>query len=142
MADAVEELLTDEYEVVFEDEDDETGESGSSVVWDSNENVLRVLKDKCSTCIYGSNRFVSARTVRAMEEETLQDERSHVQCHHTLPSISGSNDVGAICRGWWDRNAMKNWLFRLAKRDDVVKFVDEPPARDGVELKGAGTCSE
>lgn len=126
-------------EPAFDDDWETEEENGGSDVWDTESNVLRVLKEKCSTCIFGPNRFVSAKTVRAMEEDTRKDGFGQIQCHHTLPQISGSTEVGAICKGWWDRNALEIPIFRLAVLEDVVKFVEEPPVRDGVNLLAAPT---
>lgn len=125
-------------EPVFDDdwETDEDEPNGSDI-WDTENNVLRVLKEKCSTCIFGPNRFVSAQTVRAMEDETRQNGFGSIQCHHTLPQISGSTKVGAICKGWWDRNATSVPIHRLAISENVVKFVEEPKTRDGVNLSAA-----
>lgn len=134
MAEQVSDLLDDETIVFDDDGDDE--DSGGTPVWDEHNNVLRVMKAKCSTCIYGPNSLVRGSTTRAVEADAADDEYGFIQCHHTLPSISGRDDIGAICRGWWDRFSGKRWIFRLAKRDNVVSYVEEPPMRDGINVKG------
>lgn len=127
-----------ETEPAFDDDwETDKEEPNGSDVWDEKSKILRVLKDKCSTCVFGPNRFVSAKTVRAMEEDTRKDGFGHIQCHHTLPQVSGSTEVGAVCKGWWDRNATSMPVYRMAILEKVVLFVDEPPCRDGVNLSAA-----
>jgi hypothetical protein len=99
-------------------------------VFDPETHDLRVMEDKCSTCIFGDHttRAATARRVREMVEETRQDElgMGHIPCHHTLPYSSPPQTKSAICRGWWDLEGKKTWWGRLAIQWELVKWWKEP----------------
>lgn len=99
-------------------------------VWDEEELVLRVMESKCRTCIFGPNSIVSKESLRAMIEETKQDDFGHVICHKTVRTVIGEGP-GAICRGHWDNFSRHTFWGRLAVIEKIVKWWN--PERDHPE---------
>ena len=76
---------------------------------------VHVCAEECSTCVFRPDvRPVPASRVADMVRETKDTPGSSIVCHHTL---DGDN---AVCRGWYDRLADRDIVFRLAAAQGVI----------------------
>lgn len=80
---------------------------------------VRVQAERCSTCIFHAGNRMGLRRgrVKGMVEKCRADGGTIV-CHQTL-----SDDVGAICRGFYDGYADEIPALRLARHMGVVELV-------------------
>jgi hypothetical protein len=86
----------------------------------ADETGVRVCSDLCSTCIFRPGNLMGLKPgrLKGMIEETLATD-GQITCHKTL-----DQPQGAICRGWFDRYADRNWLLRLAIATDNINEVE------------------
>lgn len=89
-------------------------------VWDEKENVLRVMQQKCDTCIFGPNSILLAQDTRNLVHRSSGDgDGGNIVCHKTIKIFIGEGK-GAICRGDWDRRVKHTILGRLALSWGIV----------------------
>lgn len=83
---------------------------------------VHVMAEKCATCIFRPGNLMSLNDgrVRDMVAETVSNVGSNIPCHKT---IYGQREQEAVCRGWYDGYADRDFLFRLAKRMDIIEEV-------------------
>lgn len=84
--------------------------------------LLHVMADRCSTCIFrpGNLMHLERGRVGVMVRECLSDPLggASITCHDTL---SGPQ---AICRGFWDGHAQRQWRLMLAEAMGIVREVE------------------
>jgi hypothetical protein len=84
---------------------------------------VRVMADKCATCIFRPGNLMELRRgrVRDMVEEATGNE-GVIVCHDTL-----NDDKAAVCKGYAERHAPP--LLQIAERlDHVVPWTREKEA--------------
>lgn len=104
----------DEFEIE-DDEDEEDDEGYQLPPIDPVTHKLRVMAEKCSTCIFRPGNLMSLNSGRVagmLQNVVRQD--SYITCHQTL----GTGEPGAICKGGSD--AHMGQLERIARRLDGV----------------------
>jgi hypothetical protein len=85
--------------------------------------AVHVMSAMCSTCIFSIRRPVAGSRVAELVRDTKDVDGGNVPCHHTT---YGQSEAGeAVCRGWYDRFATSDPVFRLAAAMDVIVFQDE-----------------
>lgn len=104
--------------ITMDDEDDDEEASWSQPAY--HDGFLRIMAEKCSTCIFrpGNQMRLGPGRVASMLESIRRDD-SFVNCHKTL----GTGQPGAVCRGGDD--AHESQIARIARRLGVVKEVTE-----------------
>lgn len=107
----------------FEDED-EDDEGYAIPPFDTATRRLRVMAEKCSTCIFrpGNQMDLEPGRVASMLRTVVRND-SFITCHQTL----GTGEPGAICKGGSD--AHMGQLERIARRLGGVIEV-QPGAED------------
>lgn len=90
-------------------------------VWDEEEHELRVMKEKCDTCIYGPNSIILAADTRNLHRRATADPMGNIVCHKTIKLFIGEGK-GAICHGHWLNHARKTIWGRLAVLDNVIRW--------------------
>lgn len=102
--------------------------SAKAAVFDMETGRLRVMEDKCSTCIFrpGNLMYLTPGRVAQMVEETRADPYGHITCHHTLPWADPRQEKGAVCRGWWDGYAREKFWARMAVAMKLIDWWKEP----------------
>ena len=106
----------DEDEDDYEDEEDYEDEDGEEEGYqippfDPKTHRLRVMAEKCSTCIFRPGNLMDlnrGRVAGMLQNVVRQD--SYITCHQTL----GTGEPGAICKGGSD--AHMGQLERIARR--------------------------
>lgn len=94
-------------------------------VWDEENNELRVMDGKCSTCIFGPNSIYPPKATRKLIAKTLEDEAGNIICHKTIKHFAG-DAPGAMCYGFWARYFQHTFLGRLARSWDLIHWWKEP----------------
>jgi hypothetical protein len=91
---------------------------------------LRVLTDKCSTCIFrpGNPMHLDAGRVRDMVDESLAG-GGYITCHQTLTYGEHPDFGPAVCRGFYDAHGHRSNLIRIMGRLDGIAEVP-PPAKE------------
>ena len=89
-------------------------------VWDEEEHVLRVMGEKCDTCIFGPNSVLLAEDTRNLARRSAEDQvAGNIVCHKTIKIFIGDGK-GAICRGDWDRRVKRSLIGQLAVAEDLI----------------------
>lgn len=89
---------------------------------------VHVLSQECVTCIFNPHtRPVAGARVASMVRETMNTDGGSVVCHSTLYEPEGAPKENAVCRGWYDRLADRDPIFRLAQVMGVIEEVPPPP---------------
>lgn len=90
-------------------------------------NGPRVLKEKCSTCIFrpGNLMHLGKGRVKEMVEESLNG-GGFITCHKTLPYGEHPDADPAVCRGFYDVHGPNSNLLRVWSRLGPFDEVDEP----------------
>lgn len=104
--------------------------AGDNPVWDEEEHTLRVMEEKCSTCILGPNSILLAEDTRNLVGKAKTDAFGNVVCHKTIKLFIGDGP-GAICRGYWEHHGKHTIWGRLAVIEKVIKWWN--PKRDTPE---------
>lgn len=90
---------------------------------------VHVLSEECSTCIFKPHsRPVDGARVAGMVRDTKDAEGASVVCHKTIYEAPDEPQENAICRGWYDRLAKYDSIFRLARSMGIIKEVPPPPS--------------
>lgn len=113
--------LSDDF---FDDDGDEEQPDSGSVI---GKNGPRLLKAKCSTCIFhaGNRMHLQPGRVKQMVTDSLR-RGSFITCHSTL-SHGAHPDVGAaICRGFYDAHGPRSNVIRIFSRLGDFDEVPEP----------------
>lgn len=95
---------------------------------------VHVLSDKCSTCIFTTNRPVDGARVAGLVRDTKDEPGATVPCHATL--YRPGKEENAVCAGWYERFADADPILSMAKAMDVIEY-DDPPT-DSVWPKPRG----
>lgn len=97
--------------MMFEGEDEEEeGEDGWQTPPFDAQHKLRIMAERCSTCIFRPGNLMSLNDgrVREMLQSVVRHD-SYITCHQTL----GTDEPGAICKGGSD--AHMGQLERIAR---------------------------
>lgn len=92
---------------------------------------LRVLTEKCSTCIFrpGNPMHLEPGRVRDMVDESLSG-GGYITCHATL-TYGANPDFGpAVCRGFYDAHGHRSNLIRIMGRLSGIAEVTPPQKED------------
>lgn len=83
---------------------------------------LRVLDDRCTTCILGGERSVTKSLRPGRVAQMVADSRfaGHVPCHTTL---SNERPGAAVCHGWWVAVREVNTVVRIMERLGALRMV-------------------
>lgn len=114
------------------DYDDEVGEDGWTAaavnVMDADTNKVRVLSERCATCILGGERSITPHLRGGRLKDLItRAADGHIPCHSTLDN---SNPRAAICAGWFEKFGMQSNYIRVMGRLGGLEFV-APPAKGG-----------
>jgi len=102
----------------WDEEDDDEGDGWSMPPFD--ENGVRLLADKCSTCIFRPDNLMRLEPGRVGSMlADVKREDTYVTCHKTL----GTGGPGAICRG--SNDAHEGQLMRMARAMGWFQEVSE-----------------
>jgi len=95
-----------------------------SEVYDPETGVLRVMKDKCATCIFRPGNLMSLQPgrVREMVESARKDEFGSITCHDTLPYSGPPGIKSAVCKGWWDGYSQDKFWAQILTRLKKVQW--------------------
>lgn len=93
-------------------------------VWDDKENVLRIMKSRCDTCIFGRNSIILPEDRDNLVARANSEPMGNVICHKTIKLFIGDGE-GAICNGWWRRFGVRTLWGRLAILENVVRWCDQ-----------------
>lgn len=87
---------------------------------------LRVLSERCSTCIFraGNPMYLEPGKLQNMIRQALWN-GDWIICHQTLSYGDHPDFGGAICRGFFDAYGNRSVLLLIADRYDVI--VEVPP---------------
>jgi hypothetical protein len=78
-----------------------------------------VMAEECATCIFRpATRPVPGSRVAEMVRGTMDNDGSSVVCHSTLYKKPPRH---AVCRGWFDRLAQRDWMFRTAIAMNIIE---------------------
>lgn len=105
----------DEDDEDWDEENDEEEDGWQMPPIDPATHKLRVMAEKCSTCIFrpgNKMRLNDGRVAGMLQDIRMRD--SYITCHQTL----GTGEPGAICKGGSD--AHMGQLERIARRIDGV----------------------
>ena len=95
--------------------------------------LVRVLSEKCSTCIFRKGNLMYLR--EGQLEEIIRsnvESGSLLTCHKTLPYGDHPAFGPAACRGFWDGYADQTLAGIWAKH--IIGTIEiEPPAKDNDE---------
>lgn len=78
---------------------------------------VHVRRARCSTCVFGPNKFVSDERVAGMVEGA-DKANSCIPCHHHLHE---GQEIEPVCRGYFDRHS--SVTLRLAEAMDLIEWV-------------------
>lgn len=108
-----------------EDEDGGSGWTTAAVnVTDENHQV-RVLSERCATCILGGERSITPHLRRGrLKDLVARASDGHVPCHSTL---SNTNPNAAVCAGWFEQFGAQSNYIRVMGRLGGLRFVPLPP---------------
>lgn len=73
---------------------------------------VRLLSERCRTCVFGTNPPVPPARVRQVIQDNLR-EGTLLMCHSTL---YGQADAEAMCRGYWDAHRHRTNTARVMDR--------------------------
>ncbi len=107
----------------WEDEDDEENVPVSAF---DDQSRLRILTEKCSTCIFrpGNLMRLNRGRVQDMVQSSLQG-GGYITCHQTLPYGDNPEFGGAVCRGFFDGFGEQSNIIRITER--LGGLVEVPP---------------
>ncbi len=113
----------------WEDEEDDEPVQVSAFDEDGK---LRVLSEKCDTCIFrpGNLMRLNRGRVQDMVQGALQG-GGYITCHSTLPYGDNPEYGGAVCRGFFDSYGELSQIIRISERLSGLTEVP-PPAKEGV----------
>lgn len=113
--------MSDAFEFEDGDETDETGWSAAAVNVTGRNGRVRVLAERCATCILGGEQSITPhlRSGRLKDLITRAAD-GHIPCHSTL---SNTNPGAAICHGWFDKFGMESNYIRVMGRLGGLEFV-------------------
>lgn len=77
--------------------------------------MFKVQRKQCATCIYRKKSPLDIKRLEAQIADKHVGFKSYRICHH-------SKDV--CCKGFWDRHSDEFQLGQIAKRLNLVDFVD------------------
>lgn len=81
---------------------------------------VRVLREKCGTCIFRPGNLMALRPGRRKDMvDTATGNDGYIPCHETL-----TLDKEAVCRGAWD--VLDTTPLQLARRLNFIHWVDTP----------------
>lgn len=92
---------------------------------------LRVLTEKCGTCIFrpGNRMRLNPGRLREMTEGAVQ-QGGYITCHDTL-TYGANPDFGpAVCRGFYDAHGHRSNLVRIMQRLSGIAEVAPPQKED------------
>lgn len=92
---------------------------------------LRVLTEKCGTCIFrpGNLMHLEPGRLRGMTEEAVR-QGGYITCHDTL-TYGANPDFGpAVCRGFYDAHGYRSNLVRIMQRLGGIAEVAPPQKED------------
>jgi len=108
-------------ELFIEQEEDEEDESYPPSWRDPITGELRILTEKCSTCIFRPGNLMNLNEGRLQDMTDSTDAGdTNVICHQSL-----GRKVGDMCRGSYDRRPGQ--LARIAERLGFIKWVEPQP---------------
>lgn len=81
----------------------------------SDTRTIRVMVEKCETCIFrpGNLMYLAEGRVKQMVQDTREDPFGNTPCHDTLPYAEGNPTQKAICKGWWDGYSQEKFWSKL-----------------------------
>jgi hypothetical protein len=114
---------TFEYDAVGED-----GWTAAAVNVRGENGKVRVLSERCTTCILGGDQSITPHLGRGRLKDLVERAADgHIPCHSTLDN---ANPGAAICHGWFDKFGMESNFVRVMGRIGGLEFVPLP-AKDG-----------
>jgi hypothetical protein len=112
----------------YEDEDGDTGWTSAAVKVTDENHKVRVLSERCTTCILGGERSITPRLARGRLKDLItRAADGHIPCHSTL---SNTDPHAAICAGWFETFGMESNYIRVMGRLGGLVFVPAPE-KDG-----------
>lgn len=96
-------------------------------VCDPDTGKVRVLDDKCGTCVFRPHNLMRLRPgrLRSMVQEAV-DNGTWITCHTTLPYHPDHPGWSAVCRGFFDAHRHQSQMLRIAVRLDRIVEVSLP----------------
>lgn len=92
---------------------------------------VHVRSEQCENCLLSQARLVDSDHARELVAETRTTEGGAFICHKNQIS----DDPEAICAAWWALFSDEDWILRLAKTTDNVKYVRgvRPTTKEGTD---------
>jgi hypothetical protein len=94
---------------------------------------LRILTEKCDTCIFRPGNPMNLRPDRV--QDAVQGSLAgggYISCHDTLPYGANPEYGAAVCRGFYDSFGAQSQMIRIAKRLGGVVAVPPPAKEEGL----------
>jgi hypothetical protein len=86
--------------------------------------MLQVFNSRCQNCLFEQDRIVSSERAKEIISECI-DQNTHFICH-----LSTMNDNGNVCcRGFYDTCGDQIQKIQIAKRLDLIEFVELPESK-------------
>lgn len=116
----------------WEDEEEDEEDTRQDAV--GADRKLRVLTEKCSTCIFrpGNPMRLDAGRVRGMVEDALTG-GGYITCHQTLTYGDHPGFGPAVCRGFHDAHGYRSNLIRIMGRLGGITEVAPPVKEETLE---------
>lgn len=83
--------------------------------------MLKVYKNKCKNCLFTQDRIVSSERAKEIIQE-CKASNTHFICH--LSTMENSGNI--CCRGFFDTEGDEVAKIQIAKRLELVEFVETP----------------
>jgi hypothetical protein len=77
---------------------------------------VHVRRTRCSTCVFGPNKFVDDERVAEMVKGA-DEAHSCIPCHHHLYQ---DQPIEPVCRGYYDRHS--SVTLRLAEAMNIIQW--------------------
>jgi hypothetical protein len=103
----------------------DTQHDGACVV-DLETGRVRVLSEKCATCLLRPGSGHDSETVRTVIKANLEA-GSALTCHETLPYGPYPDFGEAVCRGFFDSYGEQSQAIQIAQRLIGLQEVEPPP---------------
>ena len=102
--------------------------AGCAPVADETTGEVRLLSERCSTCIFRPGnpfRATMPARIRDMIADAVADE-GHVTCHATLPGSAPAGVEPAICRGFADTYGDRSLALRFGDALGLTREIPPP----------------
>jgi len=106
----------------WDDDEDERDDGWTEAAVDVTDDKrrIRVLSERCATCILGGEKSITPHLARGRLKDLVERAADgHIPCHSTL---SNTDPHAAVCRGWYEAfGAQSNYMRVMERLGGVVE---------------------